>query len=73
MGLVSIGSDADTLIAAIGYELQKSADRQWLQAVDEYLADKSWQDTFTAMVQLMLTVRRQDNPVVLVTELKNAS
>jgi hypothetical protein len=73
MGLVSIGRDVETFIAAIEYELKKSADRQWLHAVDEYLSDKSWQDTFTAMVELMQAVRRRATSVALVTELKNAS
>ncbi|MEO6287625.1 MAG: glycosyltransferase family 1 protein [Dyadobacter sp.] len=73
MGLVSIGSDAETFISAIKYELKKSEDRQLLQAVDEFLSDKSWEDTFTAMVELMLAVKRQNNSVVLVTELKKAS
>jgi hypothetical protein len=73
MGLVSIGRDVETFIAAIEYELKKSADQQWLHVVDEYLSDKSWQDTFAAMVELMLAVRRRATSVALVTELKNAS
>ncbi|QRR00080.1 glycosyltransferase family 1 protein [Dyadobacter sandarakinus] len=72
MGLVSIGDDADTFIAAVEYELKNSERKEWLNDVDEYLSDKSWQDTFKSMNALMLSVK-QKNPVVLTSELKSAS
>ncbi|MCE7042864.1 glycosyltransferase family 1 protein [Dyadobacter sp. CY312] len=73
MGLVSIGSDVELFIAAIEYELTNSADRQWLKSVDEFLADKSWEDTFSSMLQLMQKVWKESKPVVLVRSLKNVS
>lgn len=73
MGLVSIGEDAGDFVAAIGDALKKTEDRQWLQAVDEYLADKSWQHTFTSMLALMFMVRQEAKPVALVSEFKHAS
>jgi glycosyltransferase involved in cell wall biosynthesis len=72
-GLVSIGDDAETFISAIEYELKKNTDRQWLHAVDAFLSDKSWENTFAAMVELMVMAGQRDNSVVLVSELKNAS
>jgi len=73
MGLVSIGSDAGSFVAAIEYELTNSADKQWLNGVDEFLADKSWEDTFSSMLKLMQTVRKEAESVVLVNNLKKAS
>ncbi|MGX5854381.1 glycosyltransferase family 1 protein [Dyadobacter jiangsuensis] len=73
MGLVSIGRNTETFIASIESELAKSADPAWLLAVDEFLSDKSWEHTFSAMVRLMLAIREKKDPVVLASGLKNAS
>ncbi|MCF2446709.1 glycosyltransferase family 1 protein [Dyadobacter sp. CY345] len=73
MGLVSIGSDVDSFILAIEYELKNSADKQWLRSVDAFLADKSWEHTFSAMLKLMQNTRKEARPVVLVSSLKKAS
>jgi glycosyltransferase involved in cell wall biosynthesis len=73
MGLVSIGQDADTFINAIEHELTNQENAQWLRSVDEYLADKSWEHTFSAMQRLMLSVKKQETPVALTRELKSAS
>lgn len=71
--LVSIAGDADEFIASIEHELTRASDAGWLQAVDEFLSDKSWEHTFSAMVKLITKVRQPESQVVLVTGLKNAS
>jgi hypothetical protein len=73
MGLISIGENADSFISAIEHELTNIGNRQWLHAVDKYLSDKSWEQTFTMMQQLMNQAIRQKNGVVLTSNLKNAS
>jgi len=70
---VSIGHDADTLKNAVEHELTNQENTQWMRSVDEYLADKSWEHTFSAMQRLMLSVKKQETPVVLTRELKSAS
>jgi glycosyltransferase involved in cell wall biosynthesis len=64
MGLVSIGYDPETFIAAIESELTRSERQEWLDAVDDFLADKSWEHTFASMVQLMLLVGEKRNSAV---------
>ncbi|CAG5067832.1 hypothetical protein DYBT9623_00559 [Dyadobacter sp. CECT 9623] len=73
LGLVSIGDDAETFISAIEYELGNLDNPDWLESVDQYLADKSWEDTYASMAALMLAATRKDKAVVLTRELKNAS
>lgn len=73
MGLVSIGYDADSFIEAIEYELGNRGDRRWLNAVDQFLSDKSWEHTFNAMQQLMRAAKEQRDPVVFTSKLKSAS
>ncbi|WP_229212910.1 glycosyltransferase [Dyadobacter soli] len=73
IGLFSIANDADTFITAIEKELTHAADPHWMHAVDEFLSDKSWEHTFSAMVKLMMKVQKPERPVVPVTKLKNAS
>lgn len=73
MGLVSIGHDTDSFISAIEYELGNRGNQAWLAAVDQYLADKSWQHTFASMQRLMSSARDQKNPVMLTSEFKSAS
>ncbi|WP_225865776.1 glycosyltransferase [Dyadobacter aurulentus] len=72
-GLVSIGKDADTFISAIEYELGNLGNTDWLQAVDTFLSDKSWEDTYSSMLALMHAAARHDKAVALTIELKNAS
>ncbi|NIJ52123.1 glycosyltransferase [Dyadobacter arcticus] len=73
LGLVSIGHDIDSFISAIEHELTNLGNRKWLKAVDKYLADKSWENTFNSMQRLMLSAKKQDTPVVLTRALKSAS
>ncbi|SEJ38788.1 Glycosyltransferase involved in cell wall bisynthesis [Dyadobacter sp. SG02] len=71
--LVSIAQGTDEFISAIDYELGNFANPDWLQAVDEFLSDKSWQNTFSAMLALMQSAKSQKKEVVLTGEMKNAS
>lgn len=73
MGLVSIGHNADSFINEIEYQLKNRSSRQWQQAVEKYLADKSWQHTFDAMLGLMQSVKEQEAPVALARKFKTAS
>jgi len=73
MGLVSIAEDAETFIAAIERELTHAADPEWLNAVDEFLSDKSWEHTFSAMARLIMNEQQPERPVVQVAGLKKAS
>lgn len=70
MGLVSIADDAETFIEAIEHELLKAADQRWLETVDKYLADKSWEHTFTSMLQLLLMAMQAKKPSVHVAKPK---
>ncbi|TLV03466.1 glycosyltransferase family 1 protein [Dyadobacter luticola] len=72
-GLVSIGEDADTFISAIEKQLKNIENPAWLDAVDDYLADKSWEHTFLAMTDLMRSAMLSKKEVILNSELKNAS
>ena len=71
--LVSIGQEAGTFISAIEYELGNLGNAEWLSAVDEYLADKSWGHTFQAMLELMQSTVVNKTEVILNSNLKNAS
>ncbi|MCF0055035.1 glycosyltransferase family 1 protein [Dyadobacter sp. CY356] len=70
LGLVSIGKDAETFITAIESELIKSADQRWLEEVDEFLSDKSWENTFASMLKLILAARQAAKPVVFISKPK---
>jgi len=59
LGLVSIGYDAESFIPAIEKELVRRKDQTWLEAVDKFLADKSWQNTFVAMQRMMSAIKQQ--------------
>jgi glycosyltransferase involved in cell wall biosynthesis len=73
LGLVSIGNDADTFITAVEVELKNRNNNTWLSAVDRFLADKSWEHTFSAMQKLMFAASQKRNPDVLNEVLKTAS
>ncbi|MCF0069377.1 glycosyltransferase [Dyadobacter sp. CY261] len=73
VGLVSIAQGTDAFISAIDYELGNFANPDWLQAVDEFLFDKSWQNTFSAMQTMMQLATSKKKGVVFTGELKNVS
>jgi len=51
--LVSIGMNAEDFIEAIDQELKKTDRTAWLAKTDLFLADKSWDNTVSNMMQLM--------------------
>lgn len=51
--LVHIVSNAEELVRAATFELSADNKSQWLQDVDEFLKDNSWDNTFQQMVSLM--------------------
>jgi UDP-galactopyranose mutase len=53
LGLVSIVNNADEFIAAAEAALLKKSDMTWLNKVDAFLADKSWDETWARMWQLI--------------------
>lgn len=53
--LVSIAEDPEEFVAAIEYELAAKDSKEWLNKVDLFLKDKSWDHTFAAMKKQMLS------------------
>ena len=53
--LVHIASSCDEFIEAIESEFNKAETSEWLESVDEYLKDFSWDQTFETMVKHMNT------------------
>jgi len=64
--LVSIGADADDFVSAIDILLKQSEYQTWLLQVDNFLADNSWDNTFSSMMELMVTTRRNKNATISV-------
>lgn len=59
LGLVGIGYDIESFILAIEKELTRKENQEWLTAVDKFLSDKSWQNTFTGMQRIMEACKEQ--------------
>jgi len=64
--LVSIGADADDFVSAIDILLKQPEYQTWLLQVDNFLADNSWDNTFSSMMELMVTTRRNKNATISV-------
>lgn len=61
-GLVHIADCADDFIKAAEMELNRQDNKQWLSAVDDLLADNSWDDTWLRMNKLIdTTIRDKKN------------
>lgn len=56
--LVYIANNAETFIAYAEEELNKDSKKEWLEKVDEYLADESWDNTFDKMNLLINNVKK---------------
>lgn len=56
--LVCIANDAETFIKYGERELSKTCRKEWLTKVDDFLADKSWDDTFEKMNFLINNVKK---------------
>ena len=56
--LVYIANNAETFIDYAEEELNKDSKKEWLEKVDEYLADESWDNTFKKMNQLINNVKK---------------
>jgi len=54
--LVHIVNNADEFVAAAEKELRKRSTEKWLQKVDEFLIDNSWDRTWSRMVQHIETI-----------------
>ncbi|WP_231426144.1 glycosyltransferase [Pedobacter sp. Leaf250] len=52
--LVSIGSNADEFIEAIEQIIASKDEKSWKNNVDDFLADKSWENTYEEMKKKML-------------------
>nr|WP_277876454.1 glycosyltransferase [Trichocoleus sp. FACHB-40] len=53
MGLVHIADTVPDFVAAVETALNQSQDSEWLNKVDEFLADNSWDSTWGRMMQLV--------------------
>jgi len=67
MGLVQIAADTDEFITAIEKALGHPPDRQWLERVDSFLAQTSWDETWQRMSELIDEVldRKRTTPAAL--------
>jgi glycosyltransferase involved in cell wall biosynthesis len=61
--LVSIATDAEDFIHETEKLLTRPDREEWLNRVDEFLADNSWDNTATSMINLMLTPVKSKIPV----------
>ena len=71
LGLVSIVNNADEFIAAAEEALLKKSDAEWLNKVDGFLANMSWDETWSRMWQLIddtLKARSETTFTALPTE-----
>lgn len=64
--LVSIAGQADEFIMAVEQQLKEQREHQkaWLTKVDAFLKDKSWDHTFTAMKQQMISTLNQSGALL---------
>lgn len=62
--LVSIAEKHDDFVQAIEKELQAATDSAWLAKVDDFLSDKSWEHTFAAMKQQMLSALKRPDTLL---------
>jgi UDP-galactopyranose mutase len=53
LGLVSIVNNSDEFIAAAEAALARKADHEWLNKVDKFLANMSWDETWSHMWQMI--------------------
>jgi hypothetical protein len=53
LGLVSIATNTDEFIAAAEAALAKKSDEEWLNKVDVFLANMSWDETWSRMWQMV--------------------
>nr|WP_242021753.1 glycosyltransferase [Trichocoleus sp. FACHB-90] len=53
MGLVQIADTVPDFVAAVETALNQSQESEWLNKVDEFLADNSWDSTWGSMMQLV--------------------
>lgn len=56
--LVYIADNAETFIAYAEDELKKTSKKEWLEKVDEFLADESWDSTFDRMNLLINNIKK---------------
>jgi len=64
--LVSVGVDADDFVSAIDVLLNSPDKKSWLNKVDIFLADNSWDNTFGAMMALMMNTMASRNTTISV-------
>jgi glycosyltransferase involved in cell wall biosynthesis len=57
--LVQIADSADDFIKAAEFELTRKDQNEWLQKVDDFLADNSWDNTWSKMQQLINNLQNQ--------------
>ena len=66
--LVHIADDADGFVQAADDILSNQQKESWLQEVDHFLANNSWDNTWMAMVQLMNSVIEQKSIITKKTK-----
>jgi glycosyltransferase involved in cell wall biosynthesis len=69
--LVEIADDADAFVAAAERIFKRQDRNFWLQKVDDFLANNSWDKTWAAMLQLM-NMTMKDNTTINTKKTKEA-
>lgn len=60
-GLIDIAGDSDDFIAAIESKIRPYDRQEWLQRVDRFLSDNSWDKTFYGMRSLLISAAGDKN------------
>ena len=71
--LVHIAHDADTFIASVKKEFERTDKKTWLKQVDEFLKDNSWNSTWAHMMTLIQRTaadKHVDKKIILLNPLK---
>ncbi len=67
LGLVTIADGVDSFVAVVDAELRRGGNATWLAAVDQHLAQQSWDCTAMRMHALMQPLLRKGGEVVPVS------
>jgi hypothetical protein len=62
LGLVEIAANAADFAVKLDFLCARTDDGEWLEQVDEYIRDMSWDDTWGRMSALMQETRRSPHP-----------
>jgi UDP-galactopyranose mutase len=70
LGLVSIANSAAEFVAAAEAALQQKTNGSWLSKVDAFLADMSWDETWSQMWHLITNTMKEKSKAKISTVTK---